>query len=457
MTTFRNSLFNLFRISLLLGLAAACGGSKSSTPGTTVSEGAFQWSAGQNTALAIASYGTKGVASASNVPGSRKTGTTWRDQNNYLWMFGGYGITSSASTLGYLNDLWRFDGTNWTWISGDATINGVGSYGALGIPASSNSPPARTSATSWIDLSGNLWLFGGQGPNGDFNDVWKFNGVTWIWVAGPQNLSSPFGNYGTRGVATTANQPGARSNAAGWSDAQGNFWMFSGSGYTNNSSGTPSDFWKFNVSNLMWTWVGGVATSAQSGNYGTLGVAASINIPGGRSSAAYWSDDKGNFWMFGGNGEAINGNSGYLNDLWKFDGTYWTWVAGTNTVNDTSVFGIKGTAASSNIPGGRQLAIGFSDSSNNQWIFGGTNGTVRFADFWKFDGSNWTWVYGSNVADQNGVYGTLLSSASTNYLGAREQPAAWVTSAGVLWLFGGFGADSGSGYSYLNDLWNVTP
>ena len=55
-----------------------------------------------------------------------------------------------------------------------------------------------------------------------------------------------------------------------------------------------------------WTWMGGSSSvpsgSGQPGIYGTLGTAAAGNIPGGRDSAATWTDSKGNFWLFGGEG-----------------------------------------------------------------------------------------------------------------------------------------------------------
>jgi hypothetical protein len=39
--------------------------------------------------------------------------------------------------------------------------NASGVYGTQGTAAASNVPGARYSASSWIDSSGNLWLFGG--------------------------------------------------------------------------------------------------------------------------------------------------------------------------------------------------------------------------------------------------------------------------------------------------------
>ena len=63
---------------------------------------------------------------------------------------------------GYLNDLWKFDGSNWSWISGDNTVDSLGVYGVKGVASPSNVPGARRYAMSWTDSNGALWLFGGN-------------------------------------------------------------------------------------------------------------------------------------------------------------------------------------------------------------------------------------------------------------------------------------------------------
>jgi hypothetical protein len=65
--------------------------------------------------------------------------------------------------LGFLNDLWKFDGTQWTWVSGSSLAGQNGVYGTKGVAAASNVVGARQNAISWIDSSNNLWLFGGEG------------------------------------------------------------------------------------------------------------------------------------------------------------------------------------------------------------------------------------------------------------------------------------------------------
>jgi hypothetical protein len=56
--------------------------------------------------------------------------------------------------------------------------------------------------------------------------------------------------------------------------------------------------------------------AGQPGVYGTLGVPAAANVPGGRESAVSWIDSGGDLWLFGGGGSALA--QGDLNDLWRY-------------------------------------------------------------------------------------------------------------------------------------------
>jgi N-acetylneuraminic acid mutarotase len=152
------------------------------------------------------------------------------------------------------------------------------------------------------------------------------------------------GVYGTLGVPAVANVPGSRGAAVSWTDSGGNFWLFGGFGEdANSNSGDLNDLWKFNPSTYQWTWmggsktlscttVGGVQYCGNPGVYGTLGVAAAGNIPGGRDGAVSWTDSSGHLWLFGGAG-FYNGNSYYFNDLWEFNPSYgdWTWMGGSSS------------------------------------------------------------------------------------------------------------------------------
>ena len=179
----------------------------------------WTWVKGPNTANNPGVYGTKGVSSPANYPGTRYQGMfAWTGANGDLWLYGGMG-NGSTNAQGYLNDLWRYNiaSNQWTWMSGDnlPTPFPGGSYGTQGVAAPTNLPPCRREGSSaWTDKNGNLWLFGGESAlaAADIsNDLWKYDVTTnmWTWMHGSSTTGSP-GNYGTKGVAAPTNDPPAR-------------------------------------------------------------------------------------------------------------------------------------------------------------------------------------------------------------------------------------------------------
>lgn len=235
-----------------------------------------------------------------------------------------------------------------------------------------------------------------------------------------------------------------------------------------------------------WAWMGGSdhftvpsGLSGVPGVYGTLGVAAPTNVPGGRIDAVRWTDPAGRLWLFGGQGfgAAQMGSwpqRGYLNDLWTFDPSTneWTWVSGSDSVpgvgsGQAGVYGVQGTPAAGNVPGGRYGGAGWIDAGGNLWLFGGdgsdVNGQIgELNDLWEFSISSgeWTWMGGSQVvagATSFGVYGTLGTPSAQSQPGARDHAAVWTDQNGAFWLFGGYGQDSAGSTGYLSDLWKFDP
>jgi hypothetical protein len=284
---------------------------------------------------------------------------------------------------------------------------------------------------------------------------------SWTWVDGSTTAFAA-GTYGTIGVAAPGNVPGARFSASSWTDSAGNLWLFGGEDF--------NDLWRYSPSTGEWTWLSGSAFSGATGVYGTQGVAAAGNVPGGRSAAASWTDSAGNLWLFGGIAASPSGTSEALfNDLWKYNpGTgLWTWIGGSDVfgANAPGVYGTQGVAAAGNVPGARDEAVSWTDSAGNLWLFGGelidsSGNYAEFNDLWKYNPSTglWTWVSGSNVANTPGIYGTQGVAAAGNMPGARREASSWIDSAGNLWLFGGFNYNltTGSGGD-LNDLWRYSP
>ena len=101
----------------------------------------------------------------------------------------------------------------WTWECGSNSLNQPGVYGTQGVPSASNTPGPRMWASSWTDVAGNLWLFGGEGvptPSGvpaNFNDLWKYSGGEWTWVGGSNQIEQT-GVYGTLATPAPGNVPG---------------------------------------------------------------------------------------------------------------------------------------------------------------------------------------------------------------------------------------------------------
>jgi hypothetical protein len=404
-----------------------------------------------------------------------------------------------------------------------------------------NTPGGRYGAAGWSDAHGNLWMFGGEGwelsgsttpstLDAPMNDLWVcpvavsvvVDQCQWQLVGAYDTAvvtpvpPSTAATVGAQMVANAQNEnqigiysnvgtivpfptpvPGGRYGAATWTDAAGNLWMFGGNGNSDSSRGLLNDLWEFNASSYnpnsynnltgapytstpgVWTWKGGSSSTNQAGAYtgGTL-------VPGARVNAVSWKDGSGNFWLFGGYGFDGSSNEGFLSDLWEYTGGNWVFVSGNKTFNVNGIYGAQGTAATTNLPGGRQEAVGWADASGNLWLFGGEgldstgtpNGILNDLWVYKISTNEWTWVAGSKTANQTGDYGTqpfvgppttigaagtvgLATGATGTLPGSRWGAAGWVDQGGNFWLFGGWGLNSTAtnGNGALNDMWVYSP
>jgi N-acetylneuraminic acid mutarotase len=391
-------------------------------------------------------------------------------------------LTNAAGTVdtGDVTNIAIACPSPWVWIGGPNSPNGAAVYGTQGVAAPANLPGARSAGVTWTDASGTFWLFGGVDAfAGDnyYNDLWQYSAATgqWTWVAGA-NTPNALGVYGTQGVSAPANIPGARAGAVSWTDPGGNFWLFGGTGF-DSTGGAPelNDLWKYSPNTGLWTWVSGSNISGADGVYGTRGVAAAANVPPARNGATAWIDGSGNLWIFGGAGlaQAAGENDGLFNDLWEYSPTsgLWTWVSGAMGPigsNDNGVYGTRGMAAPSNMPGARRRGASWTDASGDLWLFGGqalaTPEEAFFSDLWKFDPHSglWTWEGGPDAQDDPGEYGNEGTGSGANNPPARSDTATVIDASGKVWLFGGYGVAAGYGALDLapgqfNDLWRFDP
>ena len=126
--------------------------------------GQWTWEGGSNTVNASGVYGTQGTASASNVPGSalfselldRLVRQFLAVRRRWLRLDRRYGISERSVAIQSEHRTVDLDQRR-------QAANASGIYGTQGTASASNVPGARYAASSWIDSSGNLWLFGGVG------------------------------------------------------------------------------------------------------------------------------------------------------------------------------------------------------------------------------------------------------------------------------------------------------
>jgi hypothetical protein len=387
-----------------------------------------------------------GVYGSPGIPPARLGAVTWTDNAGNLWLFGG------SDGGNYLNDFWEFNASalspdftakagQWTWQSSSVSpaVDQPGIYP----PKANPYPGARTNAVSWTDASGNFWLFGGFGKDGAgalgfLNDLWEYSGGKWTFISG-SSLANQVGVYGTPGVASATNAPGARQEAVGWADAAGNLWLFGGEGEDGNSpptaNGILDDLWEYSIAAKQWTFIMGNTMANQTGVYEAQTVVGPVSTTGAASTCGL--------------------------------------TVGL-TVSNNIICSPVSTAGA--LPGSRWGASGWTDSGGNLWLFGGwgldstgTNGNGALNDLWVYTPNStagqpgtWTWIKGSNTGAANGVYGNATIPYLTYEIwtpGGRSNATHWVDGLGQLWLFGGVGYDSTSttGNGYLNDMWRYLP
>jgi len=193
-----------------------------------------------------------------------------------------------------LNDLWKFDGSNWHSVSLPAT------------------PPARKAGAVTTGPTGTAWLYGGHDSTSYLADIWTFDG-TW------QRRNLPSEN--------ATNFPGARSNAMIWTDIANNLWIFGGE----RNQQTLNDLWAFDGS--QWFYV----SPDQEPSFGVLGVPSASNIPRRNSRGCTLPVDSGVI-LFGG----LTSPNSYFNDVWFYDYTTWTWLAGDPSQPTTGSYKTQG-------------------------------------------------------------------------------------------------------------------
>jgi hypothetical protein len=404
-----------FSGSVNLGLGYSVSVSTQPTGETCALANATGVVSGNVTSVAVSCQaGTFSTPSTTKSPSARVRAATAADAAGNLWMFGGAAEATANGTA--IGDFWRFDAASQDWVA---------------VKASGAAPGARVAAAATLEPNGRFMLFGGSDANGFHNDLWEYTVSTaaWTQLSGAAGANSP-GVYAALGHASPSVSPGARTGAAAWSDAAGNFWLFGGSGIdADGTSGLLDDLWKYTPATQQWTWVGGLSL---------VGADASIGSwPGARANADAWTDANGNFWLFGGTTTAAGPD-----ELWKYDATTATWTSVSQFPQGAGDY-----PQVSNKSAYRASSTGTTSAATSAFTL------FRNGEIWSFnpDTANWTWVAG-----QASSPGTDAAGCAASTPGSLAGASTWPTATGNVWIFGG-STESGSAPTACGTLWHWTP
>lgn len=314
-------------------------------------------------------------------------------------MFGGSGYAHTiAISQGTLNDLWSYSPVDdtWTWRTGTYEKNKGCDY-----PSNISQPGypgSRIEPATWVDLNGDLWMFGGMGYrldglyHGLFSDLWRFDVAEneWTWEGGPTITDFEGNNV----------YPRSRHSAATFTDTDGNFYLFGG---LKTGNELLNDLWKFDPSSRTWVLVAGDADAVNT----PTDYPAQISMPGypgARRFPATWVAPDGDFYLYGGHGYHA-GSPVHLSDFWKYSvsDNEWIWLGG-----GTDEMSLPAEAGQVGWPG-RRYGTGSVSVDGSLYLFGGHGrgpASGFFADIWKFNPnqSEWTWVGGGRGVNSVGHY-----------------------------------------------------
>jgi gliding motility-associated-like protein len=410
------------------------------------SSGMWTWMGGNKSTNNTGIYDSKGSASVKNLPGARMNAVAWTDSHGNFWLFGGEGMAAKKEKEKESGEESGDDGGNRNNGDEDDGNRGHDNNGSHGEGnnghGNGNGGPGRSDGDD-VEL---------ESDGGLLNDLWMYSAATaeWTWAGGKDNANEK-GEYGQVTVSAEANYPGARTQASGWRDRDGNLWLFGGRGYTSKSDVSPlNDVWKYSISNNQWTWMNGSKNGNDIAHFGDKGVFADENLPRGRYGSIAWTDSEGNFWIFGG-----GTRTELYSDLWKFDPQHnnWAWISGRKDANHVPEFKGKGIPDRDGNPGARIMASGWIDVSGNLWLFGGSgygNQSSYVNNLWMYNiaSDEWTFVKGDATTSSAVVYGNKGEMSGDNNPGGTANFARWEDEQGNFWLFGGR-----SSAGLLNQTW----
>eukprot|EP00937_MAST-01D_sp_MAST-1D-sp2_P007677 g7677.t1 len=253
-------------------------------------------------------------------PTARAGAVTWENHSSGdVFIFGGSSYTGAADgSDDALDELWRFSldpavGTaapGWQLMPNPtsaaptpAPIAAGGMRGRPGRPAFPVWPPPRSlcrvflcaDGRTWSDPQHNLWLFGGATGDGRlFNDMWRYDGRAWTCeqcaAASAAGASASRPSIDMPGLYEGSFQwPGARVGAAVWRDANGDLLLYGGFGLGHQEPPPLSSLNRYGYLNDMWRFNGSAWAWNGLGSWSNDNTPPTSTWPGARAGMALWS------------------------------------------------------------------------------------------------------------------------------------------------------------------------
>jgi hypothetical protein len=387
--------------------------------------------------------GTPWVLGSTTKPSVREHSAGGIANNNEIYVYGGASLEYEFSS-----DFWVYDISQQKW----AFISDLGweaVFDNIGVESSIAHPGGRNRMASSIDKNGNIWLFGGLYKNKYTNeisarsDLWKYNPKT-----------KKFTYFGD--VGNSLNKPNARYRTRAWFDENNNFWMYGGA--IDNSSGTFSynDLWMYNISTNLWSFVSGnknttYCKDCPNGVYPTASGTGGIQyFPRARSDYAYWKDNSGNIWIYGGYAESHGADE--FGDLWKFNpiNNEWTLISGNDTLNPPK------TATN---PGSRNAPYCWVGNDNKLYMSGGQRQYWYFLrDTWRVNPSdgNWEVVKIDSLSNEAPISAGFRIESTTNSPGSSVNTLNHLTTGSHTYMFSGYGTGSNNLNGFTGAMWRYS-
>lgn len=380
----------------------------------------WAWLAGSNLARGSGNYNWQAVGT----PSARSHSCAWVKDTNQFFLFGGEGVDRFGND-GVLNDVWVWNGVNWTWLDGNSreAISHVASGSILaGIPH-------RSRASVWVSNS-NVYIFGGSvpasaSPSGTkiwYNDLHKITHIASVLL-----VDSTFGGNSVFSNNGTA-QPGGRQEANVWVE-DGNLIMLGGYGKDlNNDIGYLSDLWEFDVQAGTWSSSNNASSikgsavsnpSLSAPNFGTTQMTYSFGTIPALKGAAISSGSDGRVLIYGGYGwgtkpNGINDSLGVLSSAWVYKGPFHN--ATFTLLSDPLDYFMDGNSSGLGYSSGDVLpkrygACVFKGVGDDLYVYGGGS---------FFDAGSSLWTSYSDLVKLE--YGYFLDESNNNAIWSPSSP-----------------------------------